>query len=85
MLLDALSRREQDLPARLDNDRLADRFRKILEPNEDNQLKLRVYVTWTPRADFDLPGDKLSEAALSAEEREDPPEAPFVDPELRSL
>ena len=58
MLSDALSRREQDLPEGLNDDRLAGRVRQMLEQGEDNRSKLRVYATWSPNADFDKAGEE---------------------------
>jgi transposase InsO family protein len=73
---DALSRREQDLPQGLEDERLKTRDFQLLQGDQEKGLTI-IAKAWLANAD-EGPGELPTE-----EEQQDPPQCPFEDQELR--
>ena len=90
---DALSRRDQDLPADRDDERLQAREQTILEPDARGNIRLRVQTAWV----IDRPALRIQpvwvahgdqdrgDPELSVEERGPEPNSPFGEPEITEL
>jgi len=77
IISDALSRREQDLPANASDLRISSRERALLKPQGEGLILRTGWLTEGDRG--------LLEEEVTLAEAADPPTSPFEDPDLSSL
>ena len=78
--LDALSRREQDIPCDVDDDRIANRHHQLLEGDTES-LKVVAKATWVRDGDADSDKELMAPTSMMTPH----PICPFVEKDMIAL